>query len=131
MTRKTIFAEDSSRFKFSNLRLTLGNWRLTLKFYTSVAKELKVKVRKSLELIPGFVEVTGKKLVGGGNFFSPPPLGLTKLPHLFQIVTKTCKRRNYSWKIPMKSGVLLFLIGKIRYIICCFYGIPESSIEIR
>ena len=36
---------------------------MALKFYTSVAKELKLKVRKFLRLILKFVEVTGEKLV--------------------------------------------------------------------
>ena len=44
---------------------------MTLKFYTSVAKRLKLKVRKFWELIPTFVEITGEKLVGGA--FRPPP----------------------------------------------------------
>ena len=43
-----------------------------LKFYAIVAKELKLKVRKFLGLIPTFVEVTGEKLVWGT--FSPPIL---------------------------------------------------------
>ena len=41
--------------------LALG---ITLKFYTSVTKGLKLKVRKFLGLIPTFVEVTGEKFVG-------------------------------------------------------------------
>ena len=41
--------------------LALG---MALKFYTSVAKGLKVKVRKFLGLIPTFVEVTEEKLNG-------------------------------------------------------------------
>ena len=41
----------------------------TLKFYTSVAKLLKFKVRKFWELNPTFVEVTGEKLVG--DLFCP------------------------------------------------------------
>ena len=64
MTRKTVFFEGLFWFKFNNLGLALGE---NLKFYTSVAKGLKVKVRKFLELIPTFVEVTGKKLVGVNN----------------------------------------------------------------
>ena len=36
-----------------------------VKFYTSVAKGLKLKVRKFWALFPTFVEVTGGKLVGG------------------------------------------------------------------
>ena len=35
---------------------------MTFKFYTSVAKGLKLKARKFWRLIPTFVEVTGKKL---------------------------------------------------------------------
>ena len=42
LTRKTAFFESRSWFKFNNLGLALGmNW----KFYTSVAKGLKLKVR--------------------------------------------------------------------------------------
>ena len=46
---------------------------MNLKFYTIVAKELKLKVRKFWTLIPAFVEVTGEKLVGGG-FWHPSPI---------------------------------------------------------
>ena len=53
MTRKTIFFEGWSWFKFNNFGLALG---MTLEFYTSVAKGLK--------LSPTFVEVTGETLVG-------------------------------------------------------------------
>ena len=38
---------------------------MALKFYPSVAKGLKLKIRKLCELIPTFVEVTGEKLVRG------------------------------------------------------------------
>ena len=51
-------------FKFNNLRQNLG---MALKFYTSVAKGLKLKVRMFFM----FVEVTGEKLVGGGSFWPP------------------------------------------------------------
>ena len=44
---------------FNNLGLPLG---MTLTFYTSVAKRLKLKVRTFWELISTFVEVTGKFL---------------------------------------------------------------------
>ena len=39
-----------------------------LKFCTSVAKGLKLKVRKFCGPTPTFVEVTGEKMVGGGPF---------------------------------------------------------------
>ena len=44
---------------------------MTLKFYNSVEKVLKLKVRKLQARIPIFVEVTGEKLVGG--LFTLPP----------------------------------------------------------
>ena len=37
---------------------------MALKFYTSVTKGFKLKVRKFYRLIPTFVEVTGENLVG-------------------------------------------------------------------
>ena len=40
-----------------------------MKLYTSLSKELKLKVRKFWRVIPTFVEVTGEKLVGGGAFW--------------------------------------------------------------
>ena len=43
MTRKTALFDRWSRFKFNNLGLALGT---KLKFYNSVAKGLKLKVRK-------------------------------------------------------------------------------------
>ena len=45
-----------------------------MKFYTGVAKGLKLKVRKFWRLILTFVEVTGEKLVGGGGLFCLPIL---------------------------------------------------------
>ena len=68
LTIKTNFFEGWSRFKFNNLGLALG---MALRFYTSVAKLLKLKVRKFLELITTFVEVTEEKLVGGLFALSP------------------------------------------------------------
>ena len=58
-------------FKIDNLRLAEGT---NLKFYTSVAKELKLKVRKFRGRIPTFSEVTGEKLLGRGDFVVPPIL---------------------------------------------------------
>ena len=58
----TSFFAGWSWFKFNNLGLALV---ITFKFYTSVAKGLKLKVRNFLGLIPTFVEVIGEKVVGG------------------------------------------------------------------
>ena len=44
-----------------------GGLGKNLKFYTNVAKELKLKIRKFWVLIPTFVEVTGEKLIKGGG----------------------------------------------------------------
>ena len=62
LTWKTAFFEEWSWFKFNNLRMALD---MTSKFYTSVAKELKLKVRRFWGLISTFAKVTGEKLVGG------------------------------------------------------------------
>ena len=58
LTRKNAFFEGWFWFKFNNLGLGKN-----LKFYISVVKGLKLKVRKFLELIPTFGEVTKEKLV--------------------------------------------------------------------
>ena len=55
--------------------LALG---LNMKFYTSVAKVLKLKVRKFWGLVSMFVEVTGEKLGGGSPFYLPPILNRVK-----------------------------------------------------
>ena len=68
MTRKIPFFEGWSWFKFNNLGQALGT---NLKFCTSVAKGLKLKVRMFWGQNPTFVEVTGEKLVWG--FLPPPP----------------------------------------------------------
>ena len=48
LTRKTAFFEERSWFKFNNLGLALG---INLKFYTSLPKGSKLKVRKFWGLI--------------------------------------------------------------------------------
>ena len=72
LTRKTALFEGWSWFKFNNLGLAVGT---NLKFYTSVVKGLKLKVKKFWVLIPTFVEVTDGKLIKGeGGFLPPIPL---------------------------------------------------------
>ena len=58
MTRTTVFW-GVSWFKFNNFGLPLGT---NLKFYTSVEKRVKLKVRKFLGIILTFAEVTEEKL---------------------------------------------------------------------
>ena len=55
LTSKINFGEVCFCFKFTNLGLALG---MALKFYTSVAKSLKLKVREFLGLNFTFVEVS-------------------------------------------------------------------------
>ena len=59
--RITDFFEEWPWLKFIVLRLALG---MAFKLCSSVAKGLKLKVRKFYRLISMFGEVTGKKLVG-------------------------------------------------------------------
>ena len=73
--QKKQFFEKHSWFKFSNLGIALG---MTLKFYTSVKKGLKLKVRKFWRLIPMFLEITREKLVGGFSPAHPPVLNRVK-----------------------------------------------------
>ena len=70
LTRKTVFFEGWFWFKFNKLGLTQGT---NLKFYTSVIKGSKLKVRKFPGLIRTFVEVTGEKLVEVAFLPSQPP----------------------------------------------------------
>ena len=62
---KTLLFEGWSWFKLNNLRLTVGT---NLEFYTSMAKGLKLNIRKFCGLNPTFVQVTGEKLVEVGGF---------------------------------------------------------------
>ena len=61
MTRKNTFSEEWPLFNFNNLGLALG---MAFTFYTNVRKEWKLKARKFEGIIPTFVEVTVKELVG-------------------------------------------------------------------
>ena len=69
MTKEKNFFEGCAWFKFNNLGLALV---MALKFYAIVAKGFKLKVKRFWVLIPAFVEVAGKKLVG--SFFEPSPI---------------------------------------------------------
>ena len=96
MTSKTTFLEGWFWFKFNVLGLVLD---MVLKFYTSVAKRLKLKVRKFWWLIPAFVEIKGEKLVGG--HFNPYP------PFLNGI--------NWIKQHPLRERKCKFKIDKITY----------------
>ena len=70
MVKKKHFAEGLPWLEFINLGLALG---IVLKFYTSVAKELKQKVKKFWGLTPTFVEVFYRGATGRGAFLPPHP----------------------------------------------------------
>ena len=108
MTRKTAFLEGWSWFKFNNLGLALC---MNLKFYTSLSKGLKLKVKKFLGLILTFVEVTGENLVGGACLTPPPPSILNRVKiiikngHYF-IYNSKCSQKTLN-EVFKSSGVRL------------------------
>ena len=67
-----------------------------LKFYTSVAKMLKLKVRMLWRLNPAFVEVNGEKLIGVVGFLDSPILNRVNikmyLPYFFYFIITDFKR---------------------------------------
>ena len=81
--QKNHFFEWCSWFKFNNLELALG---MALKFDTSVARGLKLKVRKFWGLIPTFVEVIGEKKA---YCLPPPSIGLIDIKVHFTYMVST------------------------------------------
>ena len=81
--------------KFSNLGLARG---MALKFYTSVAKGLKLKAR-----ILTFAEVTEEKLVGGRLFGLLPTLNGVKGKFYVQFQYKSASDTRLSFA---KSAIL-------------------------
>ena len=66
-------------FKLNNLRIALG---IALRFYTIVAKELKLKFKNFWRLILTSVEGAGEKLVDGGqggSFLGSPIMNKVKV----------------------------------------------------
>ena len=94
MTTKTTFFEGWFWFKFNNLGLAQG---MALKFYTRVAKGLKLKVKK-------FVDVPGEKMIRRVFIASPPPT-LIGVNGLVTTVTlkKDTKVKN---KVPNTSKLI-------------------------
>ena len=113
LTRKTPLFDGWSWFKFNNLVLALGK---NLKFYTSVAKELKLKVTKFWGLILAFVEVTWEKVVGWreGEVSPPPTLILNR--------AKETKIKAKAWKSSMEEKYILIneLLKRVNKSVCRF-----------
>ena len=82
---------------------------LTLKFYTSVTKGLKLKIRKILRIIPTFVEVTAEKKV---QKVAKRPLSiLNRVTDFFSKFDQICR----------KLRICLHLLKKslMENLICC------------
>ena len=143
MTWKTAFLEGWSWFKFNDLGLALST---NLKFYASVAKRLKLKVRKFWELILTFAEVTEEKLVGGG--FLPPSLNRVKKTHITKqnksslislALMNTFNAKKISNKAtlqnclkklsfcPLKMSWLFILQAKISIFFVCFEQVKRLT----
>ena len=103
MTRKTTFFERWSSVKFNNLGLALG---IALKFYTSVAKELKLKLTKFCGLINRFVDNTGEKLVGGG-IFAPHTRSWIGLKHEIFNMKSLLNVNLYTWSAFISHAICL------------------------
>ena len=94
-----------------------------MKFYTSLSKGLKLKVRKCLGLIPTFVKVTGEKLIG--RSFRPlhpilnrvkgdPNNNLSKYTYYIRYVLRYCTKRPIKKrKKDLRSSVIL------NFFCCC------------
>ena len=127
MTRKIAFFEWWSWFKFYNLGLALGT---NSKFCTSVAKGLKLKVRKFWGPNPTLVEVTGEKLVGGP--FCPRPSSWTGLRNnrfeeSYDVkYFKEIKSRDvFRTQTSIYNGAFLWI-----YLTACYLCIKSSTIDV-
>ena len=109
MTRKTTFFEGWSWFKFNNLGLALG---MTLKFYTRVAKGLKLKFRKIWDKFYVCRSYRGK--TGKGAFLTHlPPPSLSILNRVKIYATSFCHlARVYTYQ---RSIFPIFLKATIWY----------------
>ena len=115
--RRNTFLEEWSWFKFNNLGLA---WGVTLTFYTSASKGLKLKVRKFWEQISAFVDVTEEKLEKGGGFSLSPSSFLILKELRFLLVTweHISPIRHHSIHSSSQSGspfCMFALVGKTQF----------------
>ena len=82
---------------------------MNLRFYTSVAKGLILKVKKFLGLIPTFVEVRREKLVGDPVFFLFMVTSELRLYELFALKLKI------SLLMEGKFLLYIFMLANILY----------------
>ena len=110
MKRKTDVFEGCSWFNFNNLGLALGT---NLKFYTSLSKGLKLKVRKFWGLILTFVEVRGEKLVGWAFLPHPSPRPILNRVNKISLGDTNCDEYD-----PDTMFLLRFLAWHIKFEKC-------------
>ena len=99
--------------KFNNLGLALG---MDLIFYTSVAKDLKLKVPKFWRLISAFVEIVGEKLVEDLFTTPPPPQPPPPLPSILNRV------KQYAISIFLNL-IAIIIIEYLSYVLAREIGI--------
>ena len=98
---KNRFFEGLSWFKFNNVGLELD---INFRFYTSLSKGLKLKVKKLWGLTPTFVEVAGEKMVG--RLPSPPTiLNRVKAAQIWPSCVVGMKVWENSKPVMCKNGV--------------------------
>ena len=121
MTRKTTFLEGWSWFKFNNSRLALGT---NLKFYTSLSKGLKLKVRKFLgeflrlyklqrELI--LKEKTAFNSCDKVSDYQAPTVLLILYPEL------ALHRSEQYIRVPLRPTAEFYFVIKINWIVLLIY----------
>ena len=131
MNRNTAFFEGSSWFKCNNLGLALVT---NLKFYTSVSKGLKLKVRKFCGLILTFVEVTGEKPLGGAFLLLMSKI-LTKIQkqihNLYNLYLITLVSLSQTANLPAKLklyvGAWVMMFDNIRVFDRLMVQLPQLS----
>ena len=78
-----------------------------MKFYTSLSKGSKLKVRKFLGLIPTFVEVTGEKLVRE-DLFAPPILNRVNEETIEKAIENTTAVKSFVYFFKDRTIVQTF-----------------------
>ena len=104
LNRQNANLEWLSWLKFDNLGLALGT---NLKFYTSVAKGLKLKERKFWELIPMFLEITEENRGKTGRGSTPLNDAILTNIYIFIIFIAIW---FYSTLLPFKNFLMQYKI---------------------
>ena len=135
MTRKIAFFEGWSWFKFNNLGLVLGR---NLKFCTSMAKELKLKVRKLWGPNSTFVEVTGEKLIGRCLFVLPSWIGLInfliearKKGWISWFICETWQIHSYRTQIDTNGSYFSFTFNETISVSCVLWNLCNKETKLH